>query len=82
MEYLDQPEHDNTPRAHPAFWRGKNTGINAVLEIVSNITLGKDDGSGTNNHADIESMRRGLLAWRLQVDKSFSDNKKVEKAIS
>lgn len=76
MEYLDQPEFDNTPRAHPAFWRGKSNGINSVLEIVSNIMMGHDDGSGVNNHPGIESMRRGILAWKGQVDKALSDNKK------
>lgn len=76
MEYLDQPELDDTRRAHPAFWRGKASGIEAVLRIVSDIMLGHDDGSGTNNQPDVESMRRGLLAWRAEVDKSLSNNKK------
>ena len=76
MEYLDQPEFDNTPRAHPAFWRGKNIGINNVLEIFSNIMMGHDNGSGVNNHTGIEAMRQGILAWKSQVDKSLSDNKK------
>jgi len=77
MEYLDQPEHDNTPRAHPAFWRGKHNGITSVLEIISNIMMGNDDGSGINNHTGIESMRRGLLNWKSEVDKALS-KKKVE----
>jgi hypothetical protein len=81
MEYLDQPEHDETSRAHPAFWRGKNTGINAVLEIVSNIMMGHDDGSGSNNHHGIESMRQGLLTWKKEVDKfkPAKTEKSVEK---
>lgn len=79
MEYLDQPEFDNTPRAHPAFWRGKNIGINSVLEIVSNIMMGHDDGSGVNNHPGIEAMRQGILTWKREVDKALSTNKKVEK---
>lgn len=80
MEYLDQPEFDNTPRAHPAFYRGKNSGINAVLEIVSNIMMGHDNGSGINNHPGIEAMRQGILAWKLEVDKFKPEEKKVEKA--
>jgi hypothetical protein len=79
MEYLDQPELDNTPRAHPAFWRGKANGINSVLEIVSNIMMGYDDGSGTNNHPGVEAMRRGILAWKTEVDKFKPEEKKVEK---
>lgn len=80
MEYLDQPEHDNSRRAHPAFWRGKHDGISSVLEIISNIMMGHDDGSGVNNHAGIESMRRGILAWKEVVDGSLNkiDKKKVE----
>jgi len=79
MEYLDQPEHDNTPRAPPAFWRGKNNGINSVLEIVSNLMMGHDDGSGVNNHPGIETMRRGVLVWRQELDKFKLEEKKVEK---
>ena len=78
MEYLDQPHFDGTHKAHPAFWRGKNEGINSVLEIVSNIMMGHDDGSGTNNHTGVETMRRGILAWKTEVDKALSKNK-VEK---
>jgi len=81
MEYLDQPEHDNTPRAHPAFWRGKSIGINSVLEIVSNIMMGHDNGSGVNNHPGIESMRQGVFRWKTEVEKSLaaSAKKVVEK---
>jgi hypothetical protein len=80
MEYLDQPELDDTRRSHPAFWRGKARGIEAILRIVSDIMMGHDDGSGVNNQPDVESMRRGLLAWREEVNKSLiNTNKKVEK---
>jgi hypothetical protein len=80
MEYLDKPLHDGTANAHPAYWRGKAQGINDVLKIVSDIMLGHDNGSGTNNNRDIEAMRRGLLVWREQIDKSLSTKKeKVEK---
>ena len=41
--------------------------------------MGYDDGSGVNNHPGIEAMRKGILTWKSQVDKSLSDNKKVEK---
>lgn len=71
MEYLDKPQHDNTPSAHPAFWRGKATGISDTLKIVSDIMLGYDNGTGFNNHKDIEKMRRGLLEWRSVVDKAI-----------
>jgi hypothetical protein len=82
MEYLDYPVYDETAKAHPAYWRGKANGINAVLQVVANIMQGVDDGSGTNNHKELENMRRGLLAWRDRVDISFDNTKgkqKVEK---
>lgn len=68
MEYLDKPALDDTPRAHPAFFRGKAIGINSVLKIVSDIMLGLDNGSGVNNHPDIERMRQALLVWRDEIN--------------
>lgn len=73
MEYLDRPALDDTPKAHPAFFRGKALGINSVLKIVSDIMMGLDNGTGNNNHPDIERMRRALLVWRDEIEK------KVEK---
>lgn len=78
MEYLDKPLLDETPGAHPAYWRGKARGINDILKIVSDIMLGHDDGSGVNNHAGVESMRRALLIWRGEVDSSM-DNKSTKR---
>ena len=68
MSYLDTPVLDNGPRAHPAFWRGKNAGISETLKIVSDIMLGKDNGTGANQHTDIENMRRALLIWRDRLE--------------
>jgi hypothetical protein len=81
MEYLDKPLLDETPGAHPAYWRGKAKGINDVLKIVSDIMLGHDNGTGVNNHAGVESMRRGLLTWRDEINNSFEAKsaKKVDK---
>ena len=78
MEYLDNPVFDETPRAHPAFWRGKSTGINAVLKIVADIMNGVDDGSGANNHEQIERMRRALFSWKDRVDISFKEAKGIK----
>ena len=78
MEYLDNPVFDETPRAHPAFWRGKSTGINAVLKIVADVMNGVDDGSGANNHEQIERMRRALFSWKDRVDISFKEAKGIK----
>ena len=77
MEYLDKPALDDTPKSHPAFFRGKAAGINSVLKIISDIMMGHDNGTGSNNHPGIEQMRQSLLVWRDEVDRSL--NKKVEK---
>jgi hypothetical protein len=61
MEYLDKPEKDETPQAHPAYWRGKSRGINDVLRIIDNVINGSDNGTGSNNHPGIEATRRSLL---------------------
>jgi hypothetical protein len=71
MEYLDKPALDDTPRAHPAYFRGKAKGINDVLKIVSDIMLGLDNGTGANNHPGIEQMRQALLVWREEINSSF-----------
>lgn len=70
MEYLDKPALDETPNAHPAYWRGKAAGINSLLKIVSDIMMGRDNGSGANNHPEVEKMRRALLVWRDEIDKA------------
>ena len=75
MEYLDRPALDDTPKAHPAFFRGKALGINSVLKIVSDIMMNLDNGSGTNNHPGIEQMRRSLLVWRDVLDKNLPKEK-------
>lgn len=69
MEYLDRPIDDETPKAHPAYWRGKLRGIRDTLKIVSDIMMGLDNGSGTNNNPEIEKMRRSLLVWREEINK-------------
>jgi hypothetical protein len=79
MSYLDKPETDNTTAAHPAYWRGKHAGMRDIMEIVGFIVRGIDDGSGVNNHPEVELMRRDLLAWREIVEK-YNDQTKTKKA--
>lgn len=80
MSYLDTPGLDNTPRAHPAYWRGKAAGLSDILKIVSDIMIGNDNGSGQNKNSDIESMRRALIIWRERLESiDTKSDKKVEK---
>jgi hypothetical protein len=76
QSYLDRPDLDGTPRAHPSYWRGKATGISDILKIVSDIMMGHDNGTGVNNHPEVEKMRRGLLTWRDTVNQGL--NKTVD----
>lgn len=73
--YTDNPALDDTPRANPAFWRGKANGIDAVLKIVHDVVTGHDNGSGVNNHEQLEKMRRSLIGWRDQLEVKESKSK-------
>ena len=66
--YTDNIQDDNTPRAHPAFNRGKARGILETLAIVRNIVTGADNGSGTINSAEIEKIRRAVFIMREALD--------------
>lgn len=62
--YLDRPQDDNTPKAHPAFNRGKVSGVSAILTIVKNIAEGLDPGDGANRSPQVEAARRAILVYR------------------
>jgi hypothetical protein len=66
--YTDNPENDNTPRAHPAYNRGKATGILETLAIMRKVIVGSDDGSGTINSEEIEKIRRSIFIMREALD--------------
>ena len=60
----DDPEDDNTPFAHPAFWRGQDDGVRGVVMRVRQILDGTDKGEGWLGDPELEAMRRELLALR------------------
>ena len=66
--YTDNIQDDNTPKAHPAFNRGKARGILETLAIVRNVVTGTDNGSGTINSAEIEKIRRAVFIMREALD--------------
>ena len=66
--YTDRPEDDNTPKAHPAFNRGKIKGILETLALLRNVIVGKDDGTGTNNNQELEKIRRAIFIMRSTLD--------------
>ena len=78
--YTDNIQDDNTPRAHPAFNRGKARGILETLSIV-----GVDNGSGTINSPEIEKIRRAIVTYREALvhasDKSTFLSKQAKEAL-
>lgn len=64
--YLDMlargdPQWDGTDAAHPAWWRGNDRGVEQVVERLTEVLDGKDNGSGVLNFPPLESLRRRLL---------------------
>lgn len=57
----DDPETDGTDLAHPAWWRGNDRGVDAVIEIVNKILDGGNAGGGTFGHAPLNVMRDRLM---------------------
>ena len=83
--YTDNIQDDNTPRAHPAFNRGKAKGILETLSIMRDIIVGTDNGSGTINSAEIEKIRRSIVTYREALvhasDKSTFLSKQAQEAL-
>ena len=79
--YLDRPQDDNTHKAHPAFKRGKVTGVATILKIVKDIVEGVDTGDGTNISPPVEDIRRALLEYKKALETSPGDSKQAKKAL-
>lgn len=62
--YLDRPQDDNTPQAHPAFKRGKIDGIRTVLTIFKNVITGDDSGDGEIASPQIEAIRQAIFTYK------------------
>ncbi len=84
--YTDRPEDDNTPKAHPAYNRGKMKGILETLAIMRNVIVGVDDGSGTINSEEIEKIRRSIFIMKEALnhasDKSTYLSKPAKQALN
>tara|TARA_R110002020_G_scaffold25202_4_gene82072 strand:+ start:6459 stop:6770 length:312 start_codon:yes stop_codon:yes gene_type:complete len=83
--YLDVPADDNTPKAHPAFNRGKKSGILETLAILRRVITGDDHGDGTINSPEIEKIRRSVFIMRETLehakDKSTYLSKPAKEAL-
>ena len=83
--YLDNPQDDNSHKAHPAFNRGKIAGILETLAIFKEVITGEDNGSGTINSPEIEKIRRATVIMREALthasDKSTYLSKPAKEAL-
>ena len=77
--YLDRPQDDNTHRAHPAFKRGKITGVAATLKIIKDIVDGTDTGDGVNVSPPVEAIRRAVLTYKQSLT-TKEDKKALQSA--
>ena len=59
--YLDRPEDDNTPKAHPAYNRGKLASTVYFLKLIKGAVSGTDIGEGQIASPQIEAARRAIL---------------------
>ena len=84
--YTDNIQDDNTPKAHPAFHRGKIQGILETLDIIRAVIVGDDNGSGTINSPEIEKIRRATFLMREALmhasDKSTYLSKPAKDALT
>ena len=69
--YLDKPQFDNTPQAHPAFLRGKRQGIEEIVSIVNNVVKGVDYGDGQVASPIVENCRRNVLTLKRQAQEAL-----------
>src|SRR5262245_8507268 len=59
--HWDEPELDATDYAHPAWWRGNDTGVAVVVAKLEDALNGRDDGTGVIGYEPLERLRRRLL---------------------
>lgn len=70
--YLDRPQDDGTRKAHPAYWRGRVSGVRTALQIIKNIIDDVDNGQGVNKSPQVEAVRRAVLEYKNALKNSTS----------
>ena len=56
----DFPFYDGTDGAHPAWWRGEEHGVRAVVQRLQETADGHDDGAGGFGYPALERLRRSI----------------------
>ena len=59
--YLDNPNHDDTVKEHPAFRRGKLKSTVFFLKLIKGAIDGSDPGDGEIGSPQIQAARVALL---------------------
>lgn len=59
--YLDNPNHDDTVKEHPAFRRGKLKSTVFFLRLIKGAVDGSDPGSGSIGSPQIQAARTAIL---------------------
>lgn len=57
----DNPFWDATDAAHPAWWRGNDAGVQAVVERLTRTLDGGDTGSGVFGYPPLTKLRDRIL---------------------
>jgi hypothetical protein len=83
--YLDRPQDDGTPKAHPAYKRGQIAGTVTVLGIIKAVAEGSDIGDGQVGSPQIEAARRIIIEMQTALldtaSQSTAPSKKAQKAL-
>ncbi len=83
--YLDRPQDDGTPKAHPAFKRGQIAGTVTILGIIKAVAEGTDIGDGRVGSPQIEAARRIIIEMQTALldtaSQSTAPAKKAQKAL-
>lgn len=68
--YLDNPQHDDTVKEHPAFRRGKLKSTVFFLKLIKGAIDGSDPGGGSIGSPQIQAARTALLGLVAAIEKS------------
>ena len=68
--YLDNPNHDDTVKEHPAFRRGKLKSTVFFLKLIKGAIDGSDPGDGSIGSPQIQAARTALLGLVEHLEKS------------
>ena len=75
--YLDNPNHDETVKEHPAFRRGKLKSTVFFLKLIKGAIDGSDPGSGAIGSPQIQAARTALLGLVESLEKAGTSASKA-----